>query len=73
VIIITNYSIYGKGDYSIIVYTPIDQHYSSITDSAGRNAANVIAQQYGGSGTSVATCFVFGRIAGQNAATETAV
>ncbi len=41
--------------------------------SAGRNAANVIAQQYGGSGTSVATCFVFGRIAGQNAAAETAV
>lgn len=41
--------------------------------SAGRNAANVIAQQYGGSGTSVATCFVFGRIAGQNAAAEAAV
>ncbi|TWH58312.1 LOW QUALITY PROTEIN: 3-oxo-5alpha-steroid 4-dehydrogenase [Desulfitobacterium sp. LBE] len=41
--------------------------------SAGRNAANVIAQQYGGSGTSVATCFVFGRIAGQNAAAEAAI
>ena len=38
--------------------------------SAGRNASNVIAQQYGGSGTSVATCYVFGRIAGQKAAAE---
>ncbi|BAE85592.1 putative fumarate reductase flavoprotein subunit [Desulfitobacterium hafniense Y51] len=39
--------------------------------SAGRNASNVMAQQYGGSGISVATCFVFGRIAGQKAAAET--
>ena len=38
--------------------------------SAGRNASNVIAQQYGGSGMSVASCFVFGRIAGQKAAAE---
>ncbi|CDX03973.1 Succinate dehydrogenase [Desulfitobacterium hafniense] len=40
--------------------------------SAGRNASNVMGQQYGGSGVSVATCYVFGRIAGQKAAEETA-
>lgn len=40
--------------------------------SAGRNASNVIAQQYGGSGVSVATCYVYGRIAGEKAAAETA-
>lgn len=40
--------------------------------SAGRNASNVSAQQYGGSGTSVASAFVFGRVAGQKAAAETA-
>lgn len=39
--------------------------------SAGRNASQVIAQQYVGSGVSVATCYVFGRIAGEKAAAET--
>lgn len=38
--------------------------------SAGRNASNVLAYQYAGSGISVASCYVFGRIAGQNAAAE---
>jgi 3-oxo-5alpha-steroid 4-dehydrogenase len=36
--------------------------------SAGRNAFGVIAQHYPGSGTSVADAFIFGRIAGQDAA-----
>ena len=45
--------------------TPIPGLYA-----AGRNAANVVAQNYQGSGTSVASALIFGRIAGKNAAAE---
>jgi 3-oxo-5alpha-steroid 4-dehydrogenase len=38
--------------------------------AAGRNASDVIGQFYQGSGTGVASAFIFGRIAGANAAAE---
>ena len=46
--------------------TPIPGLYA-----AGRNSASVLAQGYQGSGHSVGSGLTFGRIAGQNAATET--
>ncbi len=39
--------------------------------SAGRNAAQICASNYQGSGTSYASALIFGRIAGQKAAAET--
>lgn len=46
--------------------TPIPGLYA-----AGRSSASLIAQNYQGSGSSVSSALIFGRIAGKNAAAET--
>lgn len=45
--------------------TPIPGLYA-----AGRSSASILAQNYQGSGTSVSSALIFGRIAGKNAAAE---